>query len=163
MIRRLGTAKIVQMTTHALRRQTLPVERTDCSYLVAGVAIDCRMRANERKPVLMLINSVNRNLPTRIAVAQVTLGSILAPVNIGMTVLALSTDVRKNRIDVALLALHFRMETAKRKTCPAVVELWNSSYGHPALCGVAIFTPDIKSAVRTLCRSTLDRERALKD
>jgi hypothetical protein len=47
---------------------------------------------------------------------QVALRSVLAAVNIGMTLLALLAYIREHWIRIAFLALHFRMQAAQRKT-----------------------------------------------
>jgi hypothetical protein len=71
----------------------------------------------------MLIDVVHRNCPTVGGVTQVALRAILPPMNVGVTVLALLTCIRKHRINVALLASYFRMHAAKRKRSFGVIEL----------------------------------------
>jgi len=63
MVRRARFPERGGMATYALRRQAESIELPDSSYFVTGVAVHNRMRANEWKPVLMLVDVMNRDLP----------------------------------------------------------------------------------------------------
>ena len=51
------------MTADALRRKTEAIELTNRSRFVTGIAIHHRVRANQGKTILVLINVVDRYLP----------------------------------------------------------------------------------------------------
>lgn len=51
------------MTADALRRKTESIELPNRSNFVAGIAIHHRVRANQGKTILVLIDAVDRYLP----------------------------------------------------------------------------------------------------
>jgi hypothetical protein len=51
------------MTADAFRREPETVELSYGSHLVTGIAIHDSVRADQRKPILVLIDVVDRNLP----------------------------------------------------------------------------------------------------
>ena len=51
----------VQVTTHALGRQSLAVELSDGASLVTGIAICHGMSSDKREAILMFIDVVDRN------------------------------------------------------------------------------------------------------
>ena len=51
------------MTADALRRKTETIELSNRPNFVAGIAIHDRVRANQGKTILVLINVVDRYLP----------------------------------------------------------------------------------------------------
>src|SRR5258707_13114 len=77
VVGRFCPSKVVQVTTHALGRQALAIKGTDRAYLVTGITVDRRMRPDQREAVLMLIDVVDRHLPSGVAMAEIALGAIL--------------------------------------------------------------------------------------
>ena len=62
----IGSGGLIErflVATDAFRRQSEPVELADSSHLVARVAINHRVSANQRKSILVLIDAVDRNRP----------------------------------------------------------------------------------------------------
>lgn len=82
-------AKCTQMAAHAFGGEPEPIELADGTNLVAGVAVDGGMTSDERKSILMLIDVVNGDLPAIGVVAEFTLRSILAAMQIRVAVLTL--------------------------------------------------------------------------
>ena len=115
MARSGGLAKGGQVTTRAFGGESEAVELSDGADLVAGIAVYGRMSTDQRKSILMLIDVVNGNLPTIGVVAEVTLGAILAAMQIRVAVLALDGGVAEIEILVAIDALHFRVPATQRK------------------------------------------------
>jgi len=109
MIRRFGFPIVIEMTAATLGREPLPVERSHGPYFVTGVAVDGRVRPNQRKPVHVLVDVVGGYLPASVSMTHVALRSVLAAVNIGMAVLALLAYIREHWIRMALLTVHLRM------------------------------------------------------
>jgi len=77
------------MAAHAFGGEPEPIELADGTNLVAGVAVDGGMTSDERKSILMLIDVVNGDLPAIGVVAEFTLRSILAAMQIRVAVLTL--------------------------------------------------------------------------
>lgn len=90
----------------------------------------------------MIFDLLHGNLPSlhRVAVRAVRAHPSL--VHVGMTVLAIFSDVRENRLHVALRALHFFVHAAQRIPGLIVIEfrvrLDRTPRGHP----VAVFARD---------------------
>ena len=94
----------LEMAAHTFRGQCLPIKLADSTGLMALVAIHDRVRANERKAILVFVDVMHRHCPAIDVMAQVALGAILASMNVGVAVLTLLAGVREDRVDVALLA-----------------------------------------------------------
>jgi len=136
-----GLAKRGYVTAHAFGGEPEAVELANRADLVAGVAVNGRMSTDQRKSILMLIDIVNGNLPTIGVVAEVTLGAILAAMQIGVAVLALDGGVAEIEILVAVDALR-------------MVEFKFGAQRLPALSAVTLLAPDLELVtVRALKRS----------
>ncbi len=119
--------EVIHVTTRALGRQSLPVERTYRPHLVAGIAIHHRVRPDQREAILVLINVVNGNLPPRIAMAQIALRAVLTPMDIRVAVLALVASPGEYQICVTFRAAYLGMQPAQRKSRLAMIELEHSA------------------------------------
>lgn len=149
-----GLAKGGYVTAHAFGGEPEAVELANRADLVAGVAVNGRMSADQRKSILMLIDVVNGNLPPIGVVAEVTLGAILAAMQIGVAVLALDGGVAEIEILVAVDALHFRVPATQRKLGFRMVEFKFGAQRLPALSAVTLLAPDLELVtVRALKRS----------
>jgi hypothetical protein len=73
----------------ALGGESEAVELSDCADLVAGVAVYGCVSADQREAILVLIDVVNRNLPAIGVVAEFAFSTVLAPMQIGVSILAL--------------------------------------------------------------------------
>ena len=149
-----GLAKGGYVTTHAFGGEPEAVELSDRADLVAGVAVYGRMSTDQRKSILMLIDVVNGNLPTIGVVAEVTLGAILAPMQIGVAVLALDRGVAEIEILVAIDALHFCVPATQRELSLRMVEFEFGAQRPPALSVVTLLAGNLELVtVRALKRS----------
>jgi hypothetical protein len=81
------------------------------------------MCAEQRKPILVLLDLLYCHSPSLNRVALCTIGSKLALMNIGVAVGASLTHVSKNRLDVALGARHILVHAAKRISRLIVIKL----------------------------------------
>ena len=84
----------------ALERESL--ELSNRSALVAAVALQRCMRADQRKPVLMIPHSLEGDLPALHGMAPLAIGTHLPTVDIGVAVTAPCASIRKHRLCVAL-------------------------------------------------------------
>jgi hypothetical protein len=74
--------------------------------LVAGIAVHCGVRSDKGEAIQVLVDLLNRNVPSPNAVALFAVGAHLALVNVGVAISALRTDVGKYHLGVALGAGH---------------------------------------------------------
>src|SRR5580704_1642459 len=102
MIRNVGGFRCFCVATEAFGRKAEAVELSDGPHFVAGIAVHHRVRANERKTILVLVDVMDRYLPAVCVVAQLTLRAVLAPMEISMTVLALVRSISEFQIPVAV-------------------------------------------------------------
>jgi hypothetical protein len=116
---------------------------------VTGFAVHGGVRAGEGEAVIVLLDLLNRNLPSPDRVAGLAIGSELPLVNIGMAVLATLSNVAKHRFYVALSAGDGLVHAAQRVARPVVVEFWNGSNRLPPACCMAILTRNSEVPVRT--------------
>jgi hypothetical protein len=87
---------------------------------------------------------VDRYLPARIAVAKVTLRSVLAPVNIRMAILALLAYAGEHKIGVAVFTLCLRVHSTQREASLGMIELRHLADRRPPFCGVTILTGNLQ-------------------
>ncbi len=143
------------MTTYAFGRQALAIKWTDCTYLVTGITVHCRMRPNQREAVLMLIDVVDRDLPSDVAMAEIALGGILSAVDIRVAVLTLIADFREHEVTVAILATNALVHSTQRETGLAMFELQNVTKRLPTLRSMAILAGYLQCTVRAFLRGRL--------
>ena len=106
------------------------------------------MRAHQRETVLVILNGLQRDLPTFHRVATGAIGAELAAMDIGVAIGALGTDVLEDQIRVALNASHFLVHAAEGISGQIVVELGIGPYGLPACVRMAVGTRSRKRAMR---------------
>jgi hypothetical protein len=123
VVGRFRLSKVVQVTTHTLGRQALAIKGTDRAYLVTGITVDGRMRPDQREAVLMLVDVVDRHLPSGVTMAKIALGGILATMDIRVTVLALMAGFSEHQVTVAVLATNTLVHPTQRETSFAMIEL----------------------------------------
>jgi hypothetical protein len=125
----ISFSEIIQVTAHTLGRQALAIERTHRAYLVTGIAVDRRVRPDQRESVLMLIDVVDRHLPSGVAMAEITLGAVLSAMDIRVAVLTLISDLGERQIAVAILATKTLVHPTQREASLPVIELQNVATG----------------------------------
>lgn len=96
----------------------------------------------------MLLNRLHRNLPSEDRVALRTVRAELSAVYVGVTIGAIFSNVRENRLGMASRAGHLFVHTAKRIPRGVVIEFGNGANGSPARVGVAIFAGNVQRTVR---------------
>ena len=89
MVGRCCFLEILRVAAIALGGKPEAVELAYRAYFVAGVAIHHSMRTDQGKAILMLVDVVDRYLPTVGVVAQCAFGAVLTPMQIRMAVLTL--------------------------------------------------------------------------
>ena len=83
-----------------LERESL--ELSNRGALVAAVTLQRCVPADQRKPVLMIPDSLKRDLPAFYGMAPLAIGTHLPTVDIGVAVSAPCASIRKHRLCVAL-------------------------------------------------------------
>lgn len=116
---------------------------------MARTAVQCGVGSEQREAILVLVDLLDGNLPALDGVALLAAGAELALVDVGMTIGALFSHIRKYRFDVALGTGDSLMHTTQREMGLAVVELRQVTDRLPSAEGVAILTRNIQVAVRT--------------
>src|SRR5579864_8615504 len=143
---RLRVDEIALMAGVALRGEAL--ELADGRTLVAGVAVDDGVGAYQREAIKVLIDLLNRNVPSRHGVALFAVGTHLALVNVGVAVSTLRSDIREDRLDVALRASHAFVHAAQRILGGVVIELRDGADRLPAAKRVAVLTGNAQASMR---------------
>ena len=115
--------------------------------LVAVFALRQLVRAHQRETVLVILNGLQRDLPTLDGVATGAIGAELAAMNIGVAIRALRADVLEDQASVALNAIHFLVHAAEGVPGQIVVELGIGPYGLPACVCVTVCTRRRKRAM----------------
>ena len=122
---------------------------------MALIALQDGMRAKQWKSVEMLLNRLDRYLPSQDGMALGAILAELSTVNVGVTVGAVLAHVGKNRFCMASRAGYFFVHAAKRVPRGVVAEFRNGANGRPAGVRVAIFAGNVERAVRTSARLSL--------
>ena len=142
-----GGLKVFEVAGSASRRHRL--ELAVGRALVAGVAVHGGVRPSQRKSVIVLLDLLDRNLPSAHRVTSLAIRPQLPLVNIGMAILAALPNVGENRFDVALGAGDRLVHPAQRIARPVVIEFWNGSNRLPPACGMTILAGNDEVPVRT--------------
>lgn len=150
----LGAYEIFLMAGVAGRREAL--ELSDRCARVALVAIECRVRADQWEAVQVLIDLLDRNIPSLDGMALLAVCPHLPLVDVGVAVGALRTHIAEDRLGMALRAAHAFMHAAQRILRGVVIEFRNSADRLPAATGVTVLTRNAEASVRTSrCRGRL--------
>lgn len=139
--------KIIQVTGRAGGRKSHVL--SDCGVLVTLLTFHHGVRTEERKSVEVILDRLHRYVPAQWSVAFGAIRAILAAVNVRMAVRAVLADVGKDRLEVALGAVHFFVHPAERIPGTVVVELRNAADRRPTRAGVAVLAGNVEGAVRT--------------
>ena len=139
------------------------LESTGRASFVAGIAVDRSVGARQREPVVVLLNILDRDLPSPHRMALFAVRAQLALVNIGMAVLAALTNIRENHLHVARGAGDGSVHAAQRIARLAMVELGNGTDWLPANRSVAVLARDSQAAVRTVASFSDLRTRSSQE
>lgn len=99
---------------------------------MASVALHNGMRAEQWKPIEVVLNRLIGNLPAQNRVALCAIGSHLRAVNVRVAIGAIFSDVRKYRLRVATRAGNFRVHSAQRVFRGVVIEFGDRANRGPA-------------------------------
>jgi hypothetical protein len=103
----------------------------------------------------MLIDVVDRHLPSGVAMTEITLRGIFPPVDIGVTVLTLIARFGEYQVCVTILTANALVHSTQSKAGLPVVELENVPKRFPTLRGMAILAGSLQRPVRALLRPRL--------
>jgi hypothetical protein len=124
---------------------------------VAIFALHGSVSAQQWKTILVIFHLLDGDIPALNGVALCTIRAHFSLVDVGVAVLAIPANIREDRLDVALGALHFFMHSAKRILGLVVIELRNGADGPPAGSGMAVLARNRQGAVRTTGFAPLTR------
>lgn len=99
-----GGLIVLAVTTVALGRQAQKLSGS--SAFVTRITLQCSVGANERKPILVILDRLRRNLPCSYAVTLLAAGSELAAMDVGVAVCAPRARIAEDQLGVALRAEH---------------------------------------------------------
>ena len=122
---------------------------------MALLAFDYGVGAEQRKPVEMLLNRLDRHLPSENRMALCAVCAELSAVNVRMAIGAVLSNVGENRFCVASRAGNFFVHAAKGVFRSVVVEFGYGANGGPACVRVAILARNVEGTVRTPARLPL--------
>jgi hypothetical protein len=142
------SGEIRGVTVIALRRHRLKLAVGGA--FVARIAIDRRMRSGQRESVIVLLDLLDRNLPTADRMALLAIRSQLPPMNIRMTVLASLSHVGEHRFDVTLDAGDGLVHAAQRVSRLIVIKFRNGADGSPAICRMTVLARHAQIPVGTV-------------
>jgi len=108
------------------------------------------VRPNQGKAVLVFADVVDGHLPPAVPMTQIALCGVFSPVDIGVAVLALISNVGENQVGVAVLTAHAFVHPPQRETSLAVIELKHVAEWLPTLGCMAILAGDLYRTVWTL-------------
>lgn len=140
---------LVSLCVTAVALSGKSLKLTGCGTGVARIALEGGMGPDQRKPVLVGLNLLQRNVPTFDGVTLFTAGTKLSAVNIRMAVGTFCGDIREHGLEVALRTLHTFMHPAQRIPGGVVIKLRDCAYGFPSGLRVAVLAWDGQAAVRT--------------
>ncbi len=145
IIRRLEVGRMARV---ALCRHRL--ELAGRSALVAGIAIDRRMRSGQREAVVVLLHLRHRDLPSAHRVALLAVCPQLSPVYVGVTILAALSNIGEHRLGMALDASHRLMHAPQRISRLIVIEFRNSTDWLPRTRCMTVLARKGQTSMRTM-------------
>jgi hypothetical protein len=147
VIRIRGLLVVLGVAGIALRREPLklPGGRTG----VAGITIERRMRPQQWKAILVLVDLLGPDSPALDGVALLAVCAELPLMNVGVAVRASLSYIGKDRLDVALRAVHVLVQAPKWKLSLIVIELGNGTDRSPGGRRVAVLAGRVQISVRT--------------
>jgi len=121
----------------ACRRKPQVISRS--SIFVTLLAFHYCVRTEQGKPIEVLLNRLDRNIPAENRVAFSAIRAELAAVNIRVTIGAIFPNVREYGLDVARCAGYFFVLATQWIARRVVVEFGDSSDRCPTCARVAVF------------------------
>lgn len=115
---------------------------------MAIVALQHRVGADQGKPVLVILNLLQRHLPASYRVATLAIRTKLPAMYVRMTVRATAADFLEDQTYMALGARDFGMHAAQRITRLIMVEFRIRPNWLPARVGMALLARNRQGSVR---------------
>ena len=137
--------KICEVAGRAGRRHRLEfaIGRT----LVAGIAVHGGVCSGQWEAVIVLLDLLNRDLPSSNRVTLFAVRSQLSLVDVGVAILASLANIVEHGLDVALCAGHGLVHAAQGISRLVVIELRNCADRSPGGRSVAVLARDIQIPV----------------
>ncbi len=154
MVQRRGRLVIPQVAGNALGAQ--PDVDARGGPAMAIITGRCRVRADEGKPVVVIANGGDLDVPAAHRVALLAVRPELAPVQIRVAIRAAGRRLRKHQVHMASCARHVLMQPEQREFCLGVViKLGLFPDRLPRGRRMAVFASDGQRAVR-ICNPSAD-------
>jgi hypothetical protein len=132
--------------------------------LVAGIAIHRRVRTRQREAIIVLLNILDRHLPSAHGVTLLAISAQLPLVKVSVAILATCAHVAEHWFHMALRTCDVLVHSPQRIMSLIVIKFRNSADGFPAIRGVTILAGYVQVAMRTVCSRRIlirpARERA---
>jgi len=144
-----GFLKIRQVTRIASRRQSQILANRRA--LVAVIALHRGVRAQQRKTILVVLQLLNRDIPSLHRMALRAVRTHLAPVDVIVAILAVLAHVGEHRFDVTLRAFHFFMHAAQGIAGFRMIKFRNRADGTPTRRGMTVLARNRQAPVRAPC------------
>ncbi len=153
-VRWIGSVLIVRHMARLARRGESQII-SHCAICMALAALHHGVRAQQRKPVKVLLNRLIGNLPAKGRVALGAIGAKLPAMDVGVATGAILGDVGEYRLGVAARAGHFFVHAAQRVSRGVMIEFWKGANRSPVGVRVAILASNVQGTVRTSFRLLL--------
>ena len=141
-----GLLKPLSMAAIAIRGE--PLELPRCRTLVTRIAVHHRVRANQRKTVLVILNRADVRLPALDRVAGFAVGAHLPAMNIRMAVRAFTPNIRKHRLGVTRRARHIGVHATQRVLRLTVIKFRDRADRLPSRLRVTVLAGNYQGTVR---------------
>jgi hypothetical protein len=132
---------------------------SDSGTFVTLLAFHHSVPTKQRKSVEVLLDRLNRDIPTKHGVALSAVGAELTAMNIRVAICAILADVGEYRPEVAFRAVNFLVHAAKGKSRGVVVEFRKGANWAPACACVTVLARNVERPVRTPARLLLGCNR----
>ena len=136
-----GCLKFLGMAGITRSRKSL--ELSDGRALVAGIAVKRRVSTHEWKPVLMVLDLPDRDLPSPYCMALFAGRPQLPLMDIGMAIGAPAPDITEHQFAMTLRARDALVHAAERVAGLIVVEFRNAADGLPCSECVAVLARNV--------------------
>jgi hypothetical protein len=121
---------------------------TQPTILMAGIAFDGGVRAQQRKAVVVILDLLRLNLPASDGMALFTIRPEFAAVKVGVAFCAQVADVGEDWLGMALRAGYALVKAPQWEARGVVIKLGDSADWLPTFERVAVLTGNIQGAVR---------------
>jgi len=135
------------------------VEDACSGLLVAIVALDGRVSAEEWETILVVTHLLDGDVPSLHRMALCAVRSHLSPMDVRMAIGAILANVGKDGLDVAGHTFYLLVHASERISSLVVVKFGNRANGAPSGGRVTVFAGNIQRAMRIASVFFLGRGR----